>query len=268
MARIDDPAYLRTEQYRTAENLDARMQFHARFSTRINPWHSWVFDRLPLSPECRVLEIGCGAGTLWRENAPRIPEDWEVLLSDLSPGMLERARQNLRDATPYFCFSAADAQALPFPDTAFDVVIANHMLYHVPDRPRALAEIRRVLQPGGRLFASVGSQTHSREITRLAQRFDPSLTLWEGRGPGSGSFTLETGHAELAPWFSEIAVHRYVDILLVDEAGPLVAYVASFAPMPDERRAAFALFVAAELERQEGSLRIPKENGLFEAVRR
>lgn len=265
MARIDDPAYLRTEQYRTAENLDARMQFHARFSTRINPWHSWVFDRLRLPRECRVLEIGCGAGTLWRENAPRLVEGWDILLSDLSPGMLERARQNLREATPSFRFSAANAQALPFPDTAFDAVIANHMLYHVPDRPQALAEIRRVLLPGGRLFASAGSQAHSREITRLAQRFDPSLTLWEGRGPGS--FTLETGHTELAPWFSEIVVHRYVDILLVDEAGPLVAYVASFTPMPDERRAAFSRFVAAELERQEGALRIPKENGLFEAVR-
>src|SRR5262245_12594170 len=148
MARIDDPAYLRSEQYRTAENLQARMQFHARFGARGSDWHAWVFDRLRLPSECRVLEIGCGTGALWQENATRIPEGWEILLSDLSPGMLEQSRLNLRDAARSFWTVAADAQALPCPDAAFDAVLANHMLYHVPDRPQALAEIRRVLRPG------------------------------------------------------------------------------------------------------------------------
>ncbi len=51
-------------------------------------------------------------------------------------------------------FKEIDAQSIPFEDETFDAVIANHMLYHVPDRPKAIAEIKRVLKPGGRLIAT------------------------------------------------------------------------------------------------------------------
>src|SRR5689334_22369017 len=95
MARIDDPAYLRHEQYRTPGNLQARIDFHVRFRTNPEDWQLWVFDRLRLPPAARILEIGCGAGTLWLENRSRIPAGWEVTLSDLSAGMLAQARRSL-----------------------------------------------------------------------------------------------------------------------------------------------------------------------------
>ena len=261
MARIDDLAYLRDEQYRTAENLRARIDFHDRFRTNARGWHPWVFDHLRLPPACRVLEIGCGAGSLWRENRARVSAGWEVTLADLSPGMLGEARRNLDGR---FRFTALDAQWLPFPDGRFDAVIANHMLYHVPDRPRALAEIRRVLAPHGRLYAATGGLHQFRELIDLVRRFDPGLVLWEGRGPDS--FVLESGREQLAPWFPEIVLHRYDDALVVTEAEPLVAYVLSKVEMPAERRAAFADFVADELRRQGGSLRISKDYCLFEAA--
>jgi SAM-dependent methyltransferase len=261
MARIDDLAYLRAEQYRTAENLRARIDFHERFRTNRYGWHRWVFDRLELPAACRILEIGCGAGSLWRENRSRIPAGWEITLADLSAGMLSEARRNLDRSRG---FVALDAQRLPFPDARFDAVIANHMLYHVPDRPRALAEIRRVLAARGRLYAATGGRDQFRELIDLVRRFDPGIALWEGRG--ADSFLLETGREQLAPWFSEIVLHRYDDALVVTEAAPLVAYVLSKAAMPEPRRAAFAAFVEAELRRAGGALRIGKDYGLFEAV--
>src|SRR5262245_7806534 len=125
-----DQQYLLNEQYRNASNLNARIELHRRFSTNAYGWHRWVFDHFRLPPEARVLELGCGPGELWRENADRIPEGWEVTLADLSPGMLAAARRSLRDLLRSFAFAEVDAQSIPFPDACFDGVIANHMLYH------------------------------------------------------------------------------------------------------------------------------------------
>lgn len=260
MARIDDPAYLRHEQYRTSGNLQARIDFHVRFRTNPYGWHLWVFDRLLLPPSARILEIGCGAGSLWLENRSRIPAGWQVTLSDLSAGMLAQARRGLGTSR----LAALDAQALPLPDGHFDAVIANHMLYHVPDRPQALAEIRRVLRPGGRVYAATGGRDQFHELTAMVRRFDPGLVLWEG---GADSFLLETGAEQLAPWFSEVTLHRYGDSLAVTEAAPLVEYVASKVALSPERKTAFARFAEEELERLGGTLRVSKDYGLFEGLR-
>lgn len=265
MARIDDPAYLRHEQYRTSGNLQARIDFHVRFRTNTYDWQRWVFDHLRLPAEARVLEIGCGAGSLWLENRSRIPAGWEVTLSDLSAGMLAQARRSLGSSR----LAALDAQALPFSearfDAGFDAVIANHMLYHVPDRPKALAEIRRVLRPGGRIYAATGGRDQFHELIAMVRRFDPGLVLWEGRGPDS--FVLETGAEQLAPWFSGVTLHRYDDALEVTEMEPLVEYVASKVAIPPERKAAFARFAEEEMARLGGVLRVSKDYGLFEGIR-
>jgi ubiquinone/menaquinone biosynthesis C-methylase UbiE len=261
MPRIDDPAYLRHEQYRTSGNLQARIDFHIRFRTNPYDWQLWVFDRLRLPAKTRVLEIGCGAGSLWLENRSRIPDGWEVTLSDLSAGMLAQARRNVGNSR----VTALDAQDLPFSEARFDAVIANHMLYHVPDRPRALAEIRRVLKPSGRIYAATGGRDQFHELIALVRRFDPELVLWEGRGPDS--FVLETGAEQLAPWFSEVRLHRYDDALEVTEVEPLVEYVASKAALSPERKAAFARFAREEMARLGGALRVSKDYGLFEGQR-
>jgi SAM-dependent methyltransferase len=261
MARIDDPAYLLHEQYRTSGNLQARIDFHVRFRTNPYDWQLWVFDRLRLPAEARILEIGCGAGSLWLENRSRIPDRWEITLSDLSAGMLAQARRSL--GIPRL--AAFDAQALPFLDGEFDAVIANHMLYHVPDRPKALAEIRRVLKSAGRIYAATGGRGQFYELIAMVRRFDPGLVLWEGRGPDS--FLLETGAEQLAPWFSEIRLHRYDDALEVTEVEPLVEYVASKVSLSSERKAAFSRFAEEEMARLGGVLRVSKDYGLFEGTR-
>jgi ubiquinone/menaquinone biosynthesis C-methylase UbiE len=134
-----------TRQYHNAANLEARIALHARFSTTTYGYYAWIFDHLDLPPHSRVLELGCGTGRLWLENVHRIPEGWDVTLSDFSPGMLQEAQQNLRDSQRAFAFAVIDAQViLPYEDERFDGVIANHMLYHVPDRPKALAEALRL----------------------------------------------------------------------------------------------------------------------------
>jgi len=76
-----DAKYLRDEQYRDDSNLRARIELHRRFSTEPEPWHRWVFDRLHFPAEAKILEVGCGPGELWLQNADRVPDGWDEIIS-------------------------------------------------------------------------------------------------------------------------------------------------------------------------------------------
>src|SRR5215212_9727134 len=214
MPQIADQTYLR-EQYKNAANLNDRIQLHQRFSTNPYDFHMWVFDQLKLAANSHVLELGCGPGSLWRPNLARIPAGWQITLTDFSPGMLAEARANLAGAHP-FTFEQADAQALPFADTSFDAVIANHMLYHVPDRAKAFAEVRRVLRPAGHFYAATNGENHLRELHDLVRQFDPTIGMW--RQPGDRTFTIEQAQSELSDHFAHVQLHRYESALVVTEA--------------------------------------------------
>lgn len=245
--------------------MGARIRLHQLFSVNKYGWQPWVFDHLDLPAACRILELGCGPGTLWLDNLPRIPTGWEIILSDFSAGMLEAARQNL---SPHrqFQYKVIDAQSIPYEDKCFDAVVANHMLYHVPNRSAALAEIRRVLKPAGRLYASTGGDQHLVELADLVGRFNHKVTSW---GMDTNSFTLENGTAQFSPFFTEIRLYHYESCLEVTEAAPLVDYILSGRPrIQPEKQSEFREFVARELEAQGGTFHVTQDTGLFVAVRR
>jgi SAM-dependent methyltransferase len=188
------------------------------------------------------------------------------VLSDFSAGMLRAARQNTLGRLPV---ANIDAQAIPFPDSCFDAVLANHMLYHVPDQPRAVAEIRRVLKPGGRLYAATNGATHMTDLDRLIERLAPALApsrdaevmRWRT------SFTLENGAALLHRSFDEVRVERYMDDLRIDAARPVVDYTLSMVAnsaqdLPREQVEAFEAALERELALH-SSIFIHKDAGLF-----
>lgn len=258
MSLATDQNHLLQRQYRNGSNLNARMALHAQYSLNTQGWHRWVFDQFDFPQAAQVLELGCGPGTLWFKNQERIPAGWHITLSDLSPGMVEEARRNLTDCTTAFHFQTFDAQSIPLSDASLDAVIANHMLYHVPDRSRTFAEISRVLKAGGRLYAATNGIDHLREIDELKQRLGIAAMP-------SGNFKLENGKDELAAWFEEIRVLHYEDGLKVTEAEPLVAYILSELASQEisiERIQAFRGYVAQQLA-QKGFLSITKSSGLF-----
>lgn len=264
MPGVTDQEYLLKQQYNDASNLNARKSIHARFSTNPYGWFRWVFDQFDLPDPCRVIELGCGPGDLWRWNLPRIPQCWEVILSDFSEGMAAQAQQKLAGARA-FTFEVIDAQSIPYPDQHFEAVIANHMLYHVPDRPKALAEIRRVLKPGGRLFATTIGEKHLQELLSLPYRFDPQHAV--DQLMVSSEFSLESGPEQLQSFFTEVKVQRYPDSLHVTEAAPLVDYIYSTFKLGggEDRRAAFQAFVEGEIRKNGGALEITKDSGMLTA---
>src|SRR5260221_10616986 len=221
MSDLINQHYLLNEQYNNAQKVEARIQLQQRFSTNTYDWQRWVFDHLTNPPESRILELGCGPADLWRKNADRIHENWHITLSDFSPGMLQEARQYLQGTTQDFSFQHIDAQSIPFEDAHFDAVIANHMLYHVPDRAKAFAEVRRVLRPGGRFYAATNGENHLREMHEFVHQFEPTIELWNRT-----TFRLEGGAAEVAPYFPHVLLHRYEGALVVPEDETLVAFLA------------------------------------------
>ena len=259
---IADPQYV-TSQYQNASNLNVRIRLHQRCSTNKYGWPRWVFDQFSLPPQGRLLELGCGTGDLWLENSDRIPVGWEMVLSDFSSGMLRRAQGSL-GGNRNFRFGVIDAQSIPFESRGFDAVIANNMLYHVPDKARALAEIQRVLKPNGRFYASTIGEQHLQEMAALVGKFDSQLASWRERL--SASFTLENGSAQLTQWFANVAFRHYEDSLVITEATPLVDYILSGRlRLSADRQRDFARFVKQELQLRGGKLYITKDVGVFES---
>lgn len=101
-----------------------------------------------------VLDIGCGTGSLALEAKRQVGPTGTVVGIDASPEMIARARSKALRAGAEVTFHQAVAEALPFPDAQFDVVLSTLMLHHLPRpvRQRCMQEIRRVLRRDGRVL--------------------------------------------------------------------------------------------------------------------
>jgi len=269
--QFNTPEYLQNVQYNNSGNLKARIELHGRFSTNPADWFRWVFDHFQSAPQASLLELGSGSGRLWLRNKDRIPPGWQITLSDNSPGMLADARRNLRDVPHPFEYRQIDAQELPFPDESFDGVIANHMLYHVPNRQKAFAEIKRVLKPQGRLYAATNGENHMYELDGLMDAINPELSRYIDVRFNTRGFNLENGAAQLEPWFSCMEIYPYIDSLQVSEAAPLAAYVCSMIDQkvtaemkvnPEKVQHHFQ-----EILNRKGVIHIQKSTGLFVAIK-
>ena len=241
------------EQYRSSANLAARIALHRECSTNPYGLQRWIFDRLALAPEQRVLEIACGTGSLWSENGNRIPSGLRLIVSDISPGMVDTTRRAMPCPAAYAACALPD---LPFSDGVFDLVVADHMLYHVAERQRGLREIRRVLRHGGTLFAATNGRDHLREIKVLMSDFGI-----EG-GDVSASFTLENGEEQLRQVFGEVRRDDYPDALRVTDPELLLRYIASISPKVEARREEMRAAVAARIA-ADGAFHVGKSTGAF-----
>ena len=112
------------------------------------PQEQALFERYGLSGPVRILDLGCGSGEITRRLADRYPHA-RLLGIDILEGNLAHARAANSDLGARATFTQGDAFALDLDDASFDLVVCRHLSQAVPDFPRVLAEIDRVLRPGG-----------------------------------------------------------------------------------------------------------------------
>jgi SAM-dependent methyltransferase len=183
---------------------------------------------------------------------------------DSSLGMLAAART--RSEGPLV---AADATRLPFATGVFDVVLASHMLYHVDDRPRAILELRRVLEPEGVLIAVTNGSDNHPELVQLVEGAVGGGWVW--RRPSDVAFSLQNGREQLLVGFGQVdLVTCPSGTVHVTDADALADYVRSVGDIYegeidrswDEVVAACAAR-AAEIIAAEGAFRISTSVGAF-----
>jgi ubiquinone/menaquinone biosynthesis C-methylase UbiE len=214
------------QQYRDSSNFRKRSALVGKFSTNRYPWYRWVYDQFDFSAGAVVLELGCGPGSLWKRNLDRIPPRSTIVMSDFSAGMLRDSDRNLDASRSRFSFCQLDAAVLPFRASCLDAAVANMMFYHVNDRPTALRDIRRVLRPHGRFYATTTGREYMRELNAAATR----VLQVPRHTPSAERFGLENGFEQLQSVFTQVEIRRYRNELRVTEVSPLIDYFASMEP--------------------------------------
>ena len=270
-----DREHLTSKVYATDGPLRVRTRTHELYTRPPIDFFAWVLDHISWSGDKVVLDIGCGAGAYVEPVCTRLEGDGCLLSADLSMGML-------RDAAKSFAGSVvllnADAADLPLPDCCCDVVLANHMLYHVPQIERAIAEAHRVLRPGGRLLAATNCrramQSFIDGIEAACRALGYAIEI-----PDSlvrTRFSLQNGLPLVGAIFSQVEMDQLESALVFPAAEPAVAYINSMrhlyaSVLPNSVTWEMMLQqVGRQIEAvvaERGEYRVPKTAGVFFATR-
>jgi SAM-dependent methyltransferase len=230
MARDHDPlrtdrALLRDVQYRTDANLAARQSIYAYQQPPLD-LPRLVLELAALTGSETVADPGCGNGVYLAELTRR-GHAGHLLGLDLSAGMLHAARKRAPGAR----LLVTDAMALPLRDEAADMVVAAHMLYHVPDQQAAVRELRRVTRSGGRVLVVLNGEDHLRELralvtAALADIGAPAAPAALAEPVIREHVRLDGGEELLAAAFTSVARHDFIAELLPGRS-PVEDYIRS-----------------------------------------
>lgn len=256
-------------QYKDDAKLNKRLQIHS-YSDNKTGLYNFISEKLVIKDSDKILELGCGNGELWKNiinTKGNIKAN--ITLSDISEGMIKKAQQNLKEVTTNnLDFKTFDVHDIPFENDTFDIVIADHILYHASNIELAIAEIKRVLKPNGKLYASTIGKGHMRElidlvkIYRLPIIFEPDTV--------ADTFGLENGHRLLQEHFKNVELFFYKDSLRIPKAQPVITYIESLGEVDynkyiNKRRLDR---LVTELERRleiDKNIYISKNSGMFVA---
>lgn len=250
--------------YINDKNLETRITLHDTFSINKQGWFPWLFEQIDFSTVYRLLELGCGNGKLWQYNSYNL-RNREIFLSDISNGMLEKAKQNLGNDYNYLNI---DCQNIPFKNNYFDTIIANHVIFYLKNPHLGLSEIARVLKKSGTFYCSTYSKNHMKEISDIVKNFDERINL--SSISLAEHFGLENGKEILSNYFSFVDIKKYEDELIINESQPLIDYILSCHGNQNE----YLLnclkdfkFYIDNLIKQSNGIKITKDAGLFICIK-
>lgn len=261
MENLINNSELVNEQYKNSENLNLRLSLH-KYNVNKVDWQVWCFNQMKFASNAKILELGCGNGLFWENSRDRINNNWNITLSDFSDGMLKSAKQKLDKVGLNFKYEKIDIQNIPYGDESFDVVMAKHMLYHVPDIEKALSEIKRVLKKDGVFYATANSSNSFIELNEIIESFDSNLII----NGANKKFGMESGQVILNKYFNEIKTEVFEGKIVVAEVEPIVSYVASTIKgstiLIGEKRDEFKNYIE-KIVKQRGSISINTKACMF-----
>lgn len=196
MSRINDISVVK-KQYATANNLDTRISIHDKYSTNKLGFGNWIFSNYRIDKGAKVLELGCGTGDMWKNRESVICACSKIILSDFSEGMVATTKDNI-GSYHNIEYKVLDIQEIPYKDATFDIVIANMMLYHVPDIDKGLTEVRRVLKREGRFYcATYGEHGIIEYLSKILSEYGVEDNI-------NKNFILQNGYEILSKTFSKV----------------------------------------------------------------
>lgn len=256
MGKMNDASVVR-KQYATSDNLYTRMSIHDKYSTNKMGFGNWIFSNYRIDKGMKVLELGCGTGDMWKNRESIIRDCSKLILSDFSEGMIATTKENVGHYENVE-YKVLDIQEIPYEDKTFDVVIANMMLYHVPDIERGLSEVQRVLKRDGSFYcATYGEHGITEYLSKILAAYGVEDHL-------NKNFTLQNGYDILSKVFSKVEKLEYVDSLAVTNVDDMVDYIyslSSMASLSDVPRDTIKEILMQHLNN--GILNVPKEYGMF-----
>jgi ubiquinone/menaquinone biosynthesis C-methylase UbiE len=257
MPKMTEPERL-NKMYVKNDSLSTRVGLHDKYSVNPYGWGNWVFDQYAFRNGMTILELGCGTAWSWAGRGARLPKQSKIVLSDFSALMVEKAKGLLQD-NPSFSFEQIDIQDIPYQSESFDAVIANHMLYHVPDMDKALSEVYRVLKKDGRFYTTTLGRNSLKELQDIYHKLKDKVSFSYSENI---TFTLENGAERLGRFFADIQQRQYIDSLQVTSIGDLMAYIKSYNDIPDAIDNELFQLLQSGFS-SDGVFHITKEQGMF-----
>lgn len=256
MAAVNQPETVQ-KQYQITDNLNTRISVHEKYSTNKTGFGNWLFSHYDFSSGSKILELGCGTGDLWKSKLHLLDKSTLLTLTDLSENMVHAAKNTLGDQNN-ISYAVVNIEEIPYNNNCFDQVIANMMLYHVPDLNRGLSEVNRVLKKDGYFYcATYGENGIMPFIAGLLKDYGIADTT-------NKNFTLQNGSSILGKHFSEIQRLDYEDSLAVTDINDILDYICSLSDMTSiAKLGRDTLKTVLEREMVNGILNIPKEYGMF-----
>jgi ubiquinone/menaquinone biosynthesis C-methylase UbiE len=217
---------------------------------------------LSLKPGDRVLDVGCGPAWFWAATAGLLPENLDLTLADLSQGMVDEAVARC-SALPFGSVRGcqADAAALPFEDGAFDAVVAMHMLYHLPDPTAGIADMSRVLKPGGLLAVTTNGAGNMREIYELTTIFGSAPS-----DPAAEAFGYDAAERLMRSQFGNVSMSQHPASLRITEPEDVFLALTSYPPgdgAGELQLTRFRQAIADAFRQCNGVLEVHRETALF-----
>jgi len=214
-----------SDNYKTTDNLDARVNLHKNYSRSDLNYFDWYLSKISLPQGSVVLELGSGLGTFWNYVDTDVLNSLSLTLSDNSSAMCQELDERFEAMHNVNVLNLSISDSLVLPVLP-DILICNHALYHVPNNRAALSNIFTQMKNGDRI-GSCYFGTNSYSSMEKLSSFLPERFGRHCIGQVVKSFSLESGYKLVTEVFGHAESHTFEDSLLINAVEPVMSYLYS-----------------------------------------